>query len=320
MLKLPIGGVKAIPAAKTLNSRSLTPNLEPKLREFLAYCRVEKGLAANTLAAYRRDLTKLGLFAQRRHTAAADLDGAALRAFVDELFAADMAASSVARHLAAIRSFFGYLLRAEYRPDDPSDGLATPRQAKALPKFLSLDEVETLLAKPDRETEIGLRDAAMLELLYATGMRVSELVSVELARVNRDLGVLSTTGKGNKQRLIPVGRSALAVIDEYLDQARPAILKGRASPALFVTARGGPMTRQGFWVLLKKYGLQAGITKALTPHVLRHSFATHLLERGADLRSLQMMLGHADISTTQIYTHVLQERLRAVYDEHHPRS
>jgi integrase/recombinase XerD len=183
-----------------------------------------------------------------------------------------------------------------------------------------LDEVDSLLAAPDEATARGSRDRAMMQLLYATGLRVSELVAVQLNHLNISMGVLRTRGKGDKERLVPVGRQALAAIEGHVERDRPLLLKKRVSPYLFVTGRGGPMTRQAFWKLLKQHGLKAGILKNLTPHVVRHSFATHLLDRGADLRSVQLMLGHADISTTQIYTHVLRERLRSVYDQHHPRS
>ena len=203
---------------------------------------------------------------------------------------------------------------------DPTAELAAPRQWKRLPRFLALDEVDRLLEEPDTSKPLGGRDRAMLQLLYATGLRVSELVSVKRNHLNMELGGVRATGKGGKQRLVPVGRQAVAAGQSYLENDRSRILKGKNSEYLFVTARGSLLTRQAFWNLLRRYGLQAGIAGKLSPHVVRHSFATHLLERGADLRSLQIMLGHADISTTQIYTHVLRERLRKVYDEHHPRS
>ena len=203
---------------------------------------------------------------------------------------------------------------------DPTADIASPRHGKQLPRYLTLDEVDRLLEAPDPAAPLGLRDRAMLQLLYATGLRVSELVSTQRGHLNSGLGFLRMTGKGGKQRLVPVGRVALEAVQTYQQGARDRILKGKHSEYLFVTARGGGLTRQAFWHLLRRYGLKGGVTSRLTPHVLRHSFATHLLERGADLRSLQMMLGHADISTTQIYTHVLRERLRKVYDEHHPRS
>ena len=289
-------------------------------REYLDFCRVEKGLAANSLDAYRRDLARLAAFLGSRGRALEQAAPDDLRAFVDSLYADGMSGRSVARHLSAVRRFYLYLVDRGRILDDPAADLSSPTQWKQLPKFLTLDEVDRLLAAPDPETARGGRDRAMLQLLYATGLRVSELISVEQAHLNLELGVVRTRGKGDKQRLVPVGKQALEAIEDYVERGRAALLKHKTSLYLFVTSRGGPMTRQAFWKLLKRYGLEAKIPKNLTPHVLRHSFATHLLERGADLRSVQTMLGHADISSTQIYTHVLRERLRKVYDSHHPRS
>ncbi len=290
------------------------------IREYIDYCRVEKGLAANTLSAYQRDLERLAAFCEGQGRAVAEADGEALRRFLDSLYRAKLSSRSIARYLASIRNFYLYLLRQGRASVDPTADITAPRQWKQLPKFLTLDEVERLLAAPDPAHPRGGRDRAMLQLLYASGLRVSELVAVELAHLNLELGVLRAHGKGNKQRLVPVGSSALEAIRGYLERDRPRLLKGRPCSFLFVTARGDRLVRQTFWKGLRQHGLRAGITKNLTPHMLRHSFATHLLERGADLRSVQLMLGHADISTTQIYTHVLRERLRKVYDQHHPRS
>jgi integrase/recombinase XerD len=290
------------------------------VQDFVEYCRLEKGLAANTLEAYGRDLAKLAEFCKARRVDIDDVTAADIVAFVDSRYAAGLASRSVARCLATLRSYYRYLLEQEQITVDPTTDLSSPGQWKQLPKFLTLDEVDSLLAAPDEHSARGGRDRAMLQLLYATGLRVSELVGVQLNHLNGSMGVLRTRGKGDKERLVPVGRQALAAIDDYVERDRPLLLKKRVSPYLFVTQRGGPMTRQAFWKLLKQHGLKAGIIKNLTPHVVRHSFATHLLDRGADLRSVQMMLGHADISTTQIYTHVLRERLRSVYDQHHPRS
>lgn len=290
------------------------------VQDFIEYCRLEKGLAGNTLEAYGRDLGKLADFCEPRRVQIDEAAAADIAAFVDSLYGAGLAGRSVARYLATLRSYYRHLLEQERIALDPTTDLASPGQWKQLPKFLTLNEVDSLLAAPDEHAARGGRDRAMLQLLYATGLRVSELVGVQLNHLNGSMGILRTRGKGDKERLIPVGREALAAIDAYVERDRPLLLKRRVSPYLFVTRRGGPMTRQAFWKLLKQYGLQAGITKNLTPHVVRHSFATHLLDRGADLRSVQLMLGHADISTTQIYTHVLRERLRSVYDQHHPRS
>ncbi len=294
--------------------------MQTSIQEYLDYCRVEKGLARNTLAAYRRDLERLARFCERQGRSPLEADADDLRGFVDSLYRGKPAARSIARYIAAVRNFYRYLLRQQRIGEDPTADLRSPKLPAQLPKFLTLEEVDRLLDAPSHTAPLGSRDRAMLQLLYATGLRVSELVSVERMHLNREMGVLRVTGKGGKQRIVPVGREALAAIGAYLDHDRAAILKGKHSGHLFVTARGGPMTRQAFWYLLRKHGPAAGISKRLTPHVMRHSFATHLLERGADLRSLQLMLGHADISTTQIYTHVLRERLREVYDEHHPRS
>jgi integrase/recombinase XerD len=231
-----------------------------------------------------------------------------------------LSARSVARHLVAVRNFFAFLLREGEAAADPTANIDLPRQWRTIPKYLSQAEVERLLAAPDADTAAGLRDRAMLELLYASGPRASELCGVQVRDLNLEVGVLRVTGKGGKQRLIPVGQSAVAAARAYLDSARATLLQGRASGHLFVTTRGLAMTRQAFWRMVRQYGLKAGISRRLTPHLLRHSFATHLLEGGADLRSVQTMLGHADISTTQVYTHVLRSRLRQTVDQHHPRA
>jgi integrase/recombinase XerD len=294
--------------------------LSPLIEEYLNFCRVEKGLADNSLAAYRRDLERLARFCSASGRAPQTAGGEDLRGFLDSLYQAKLSSRSIARYLASARNFYLYLLRQKQIQADPTAQITSPRQWKQLPKFLTLEEVDRLLEAPDPATALGSRDRAMLQLLYATGLRVSELVNLKLGHLNPELGVLRTRGKGNKERLVPVGRSALDAVHSYLGDGRPRLLRKRVSEYLFVTARGGRMVRQTFWHQLRKYGLKAHVSSALTPHVVRHSFATHLLERGADLRSLQLMLGHADISTTQIYTHVLRDRLRQVYDQHHPRS
>jgi len=243
-----------------------------------------------------------------------------LHLYLDHLYQSGLSSRSVARHLTTLRSFYGFLLREGLIENDPTEHLRTPRQWQTIPKFLNLQEIDKIIQAPHVSRPTGLRDRAMMELLYATGLRVSELCRVGVGDLNGELGVLRTMGKGNKQRLVPVGREAIQAVERYLQAGRGALLKGRASRYLFVTARGGCLTRQGFWKLLAGYGRQAGIFHGLTPHVLRHSFATHLLEGGADLRSVQVMLGHADISTTQIYTHVMRSRLRDTVDRHHPRA
>lgn len=282
---------------------------------YLGWCRLEKGLAPNSIDAYRRDLARFALFCRGCDPAEADT----VRRYLDSLYADGMSARSVARHLTTLRNFYQFLVQEGKLTGDPVATFPLPRQWKQLPKFLSLEQVDALLAAPDRGKPLGMRDHAMLELLYATGLRVSELCKVELAAVNLDMGLIRVQGKGRKERIVPVGGSAVRAVAAYLGGTRAALLKGRASRYLFVTRRGDCMTRQSFWNLLKGYGKQAGIWRSLTPHVLRHSFATHLIERGADLRSVQTMLGHADISSTQIYTHVLKARLKAAVEQHHPR-
>jgi integrase/recombinase XerD len=289
------------------------------LREFLNFCRIEKGLSANSLQAYSRDLKRFGGFAGSNPPAIPGRE--TLHLYLNSLYRAGLTGRSVARHLASIRSYYGFLLQEGKIEADPCENIATPKQWQNIPKFLNGQQIDALLDAPDRSRPNGLRDHAMLQLLYAAGLRVSELCTLRMADLEAELGVLRVTGKGDKQRLVPVGAPALAAIDVWLRNGRPALLKKkRASPYLFITARGGAMTRQMFWTLLKNYGKKAGIFHNLSPHVLRHSFATHLLEGGADLRSVQTMLGHADISTTQVYTHVMRSRLRNTVDEHHPRA
>lgn len=295
--------------------------LPAQMSAFLEFCRIEKGLSDNSIQAYSTDLSSFYDFMTERGTAPsgpADLDR--LRAYLDRLYQTGLSPRSVARRLTTLRGFFGFLLREGVIDRDPTEHLRSPRQWQTIPKFLNLQEIEKILGAIDLAKPTGLRDRAMLELLFAAGLRVSELCRVATSDLDGNLGVLRVTGKGNKQRLVPVGKEALRTIDVYVRDGRPAILKGRASRYLFVTARGGPMTRQAFWKLLAIDGKKAGIFRGLTPHVLRHSFATHLLEGGADLRSVQTMLGHADISTTQIYTHVMRSRLRDTVERHHPRA
>src|SRR5712692_5921760 len=294
-------------------------DLQPRITSFLNFCRIEKGLAVNSLEAYRRDLAALEIYCADRHWALEQLSSEQLRDFLDSRYKARLSPRSIARQLVAIRNFYLFLVREGVVTADPTADVSAPRQWKRLPKFLTAEEVNSLLAAPDTKEPLGLRDRAMIELLYATGLRVSELVRVRSGDLDQELGVLRTLGKGNKHRLVPVGRAALEALERY-GAARPRFLRGRSSEYLFVTARGGPLTRQSLWHRLRFYGRKAGLPRALTPHVLRHSFATHLLERGADLRSVQLMLGHADISTTQIYTHVVRDRLRQVFDQHHPRA
>ena len=279
-------------------------NFASQVSAFLDFCRIEKGLSQNSMEAYRRDLEKCMSFAK----VLPDQEG--LRSYIDSLYANGLTGRSIARHMTTLRNFYGFLLREGQIETDPTALLPLPKQWKNLPKYLNTKEVEGLLAAPDETRATGLRDRAMIELLYATGLRVSELCQVQLSDLDQESGLIRVTGKGNKQRIVPVGNQALKAVAEYLAGPRGKLLRGRGSPYLFVTARGTRMTRQAFWKLLAGHGKKVGIFRRLSPHVVRHSFATHLLEGGADLRSVQMMLGHADISTTQIYTHVMRPRLR----------
>jgi integrase/recombinase XerD len=294
--------------------------LSSEISSFLDYCRVEKGLATNTLDAYSRDLKAFAAFsgAGPRPALVPELED--LRLYIDSLYKTGLGSRSIARHLATLRNFYRFLASDGKIKVDPTERLVAPKQWQNIPKFLNREQIDKLLSAPDTAKPTGVRDRAMLELLYATGLRVSELCAVRIADLQFEAGVLRTIGKGNKQRLTPVGKSALAAVREYLQAARPKLLSGRSSPFLFVTARGGRLTRQAFWKLLLGHGKRAGIFHDLTPHVIRHSFATHLLEGGADLRSVQTMLGHSDISTTQIYTHVMRSRLRQTIEQHHPRG
>ena len=286
-------------------------------KSFLDFCRVEKGLSANTLASYRTDLER---FTSKISDSGRSSTPAELTAYVEWLYQDGLAPKSIARHVATLRNYYQFLAREGEIPNDPTEFLTAPRQWSSLPKYLNRSEVEILLQAPPLDKPTGLRDRAMLEVLYATGLRVSELCKLELSAVERSMGVLKVIGKGNKQRVVPFGESAGEALDRYLSEGRPKLLQGRASRHVFVTARGQSMTRQRFWRLLLNHGRRVGIFRHLTPHVVRHSFATHLVEGGADLRSVQVMLGHADISTTQVYTHVARSRLRDIVDRHHPRS
>ena len=294
--------------------------LEADVRTFVSYLRVEKGLSDNTIQAYRRDMGKFVEFAAKRKLRTANIRRADVVDFLATMYARKMDSRSIARHLATIRHFFRFLLLEGIIRDDPAATIEAPRFRKSLPDFLSLEDVGRLLAQPDTSTMVGLRDKAMIELLYSTGLRVSELVGMRTGDMQMEAGSLRCIGKGDKERLVPVGKQALAVVGEYLKIARPELLGNKTCASLFVSKKGRAIDRVTFWKILSHYGRKAGLRKALKPHMLRHSFATHLLDRGADLRSVQMMLGHSDISTTQIYTHVVEERLKQVYKAHHPRA
>lgn len=288
---------------------------------YITYLRDVRRMAPNTIESYARDLSQLAAYAEREGKAIETLDRKDLEAFVRALMASGLSPRSVARLVACVRGYFKFAALEQKLSANPADDLRSPRAWPALPKFLSLEEVDRLLEQPDVSTPRGLRDKALIELLYATGLRVSELITLRAGDLNLEEGHLTCIGKGDKQRMVPMGQAAADWVRRYIRDGRPTLLKKRTSPWLFVNARdGGPLSRVGFWKVLKAYGKSAGLSRDLSPHVLRHSFATHLLERGADLRMIQVMLGHADLSTTQIYTHVLEARLRAVYDRFHPRE
>jgi integrase/recombinase XerD len=292
------------------------------LDEFCDAVWLEDGLAKNTLTSYRRDLTLYAswLAADRQHSLLQAVEADISSYLVYLLQQRRARATSTARGLSSLKRFYRYATREQRMAEDPTLRIDTPKRAPRFPKSLSEGDVEALLAAPDVESVLGLRDRAMLEVLYATGLRVSELVGLKLTEVSLDMGVVRVFGKGNKERLVPLGEEAASWLARFSAEARPGLLAGRSANALFVTARGAGMTRQAFWHLIKRYGNRAIPGKALSPHVLRHAFATHLINHGADLRVVQLLLGHADISTTQIYTHVAQERLKKLHQQHHPRG
>ena len=291
---------------------------------YLNYIKVEKGLAANTLAAYDRDLRKFEAFTEKRGLSLEGVTRDHVVDFLSDLYRLGLDSRSVARHLVSLRNLFRFALGEGALSADPTLNLESPKTRRSLPVYLRMEDVDRLLNQPDASTPNGLRDRAILEVLYSTGLRVSELVNLKVSDLEMRMGCLRCIGKGDKERLVPVGRKALAAVQAYLGKSRPLLLRGheagRAAGWLFVNRFGNRLSRIAVWRLLKAYGRRAGIRARLSPHKLRHSFATHLLERGADLRSVQLMLGHADISTTQIYTHVMQERLKQVYKAHHPRA
>jgi integrase/recombinase XerD len=288
------------------------------LAHFLNYLAVEKGLARNTLESYDRDLRKYLLFMRAKDPG--NITRSDVVSFMAHLSAEGISTPSAARCLAAVRGFHKYLMTDEHASIDPTENIETPRGWKRLPKSLSPVDVDALLGQPDPATRLGLRDKAMLELLYATGLRVSELVGLRLNDINLERGYLVVIGKGSKERAVPLGEIAIAAISRYLRSGRAALLKGGDADQLFVSSRRRGMSRQMFWMRIKHYAGKAGISKTISPHTLRHSFATHMLDNGADLRAVQAMLGHSDISTTQIYTHVSRERLKKVHEKYHPRG
>lgn len=291
------------------------------VKEFINYLAVERGLANNTLDSYNRDLNQFMSFLEKEKVS--EVQKATrnmIMAYLLFLQKRGRATATVSRHLAALKSFYHYLVKEKYIEKDPTVNLESPKLEKKLPRILTVDEVEMLLHQPKGNDPTSLRDKAMLELLYATGIRVSELISLDINHINLEMGYIRCFGKGSKERIVPVGSLARKCVNEYLQKGRAKLIKIRSEQALFVNQHGRRLTRQGFWKIIKKYALRAGIAKEITPHTLRHSFATHLLENGADLRSVQEMLGHADITTTQIYTHLTKGRLKEVYAKSHPRA
>ncbi len=299
--------------------------METTVHVFLNYLKVEKGLALNTILAYGRDLKKFTAFLAKRRI---DQVGAIAREdivdFLSSLYREKLDSRSVARYLVSLRGFFKYALMERLVPSDPTENMESPKTRRSLPTYLRVDEVERLLTFPDAAAPAGLRDRAMLEVLYSTGLRVSELANLRLADLDMRMGCVRCIGKGDKERLVPIGRKAIAAVEEYVSGGRQRFIRpgqpAAHSQVLFLTQRGQKMSRVSIWKILHDYGVKLGFRGRLTPHKLRHSFATHLLEGGADLRSVQLMLGHADISTTQIYTHVVEDRLKQIYKAHHPRA
>lgn len=297
--------------------------MEDQLKDFTHFLIVEKGLAQNTIVSYERDLKSYMQYIRKveQLTSFNDVQRVHIVHFLGHLKEQGKSSRTLARHVASIRAFHQFLLREKVSDHDPSVHIETPQLERSLPKVLSLQEVEILLDSPDASNHYGIRDKAMLELLYATGIRVSELIGLQMEDVHLTMGFVRCIGKGNKERIIPIGKTAITALDRYIEKGRPHFIsKKQRDNALFLNHHGKQLTRQGFWKILKKIVREAGIEKELTPHTLRHSFATHLLENGADIRAVQEMLGHADISTTQIYTHVTKTRLKDVYSQFHPRA
>jgi integrase/recombinase XerD len=296
-------------------------SVDAYLDNFFNYLMVEKGLSKNTIESYSRDLQKFITYLEKNnHAEVSRVTNLEIMSFLVEVKSQGLSSKSTGRNLSAVRMFFKFLVQEGYLDIDPSINIESPKIRPNLPSVLSIAEVDSLLSQPDVKTTRGLRDRAMLELLYATGVRVSELVNLKLTSINFDVGYIIAFGKGSKERIIPLGDTANHYLKEYLATARPKHAKEMISSVLFLNPSGKKFSREGFWKMLKRYALKAGINKKLSPHTLRHSFATHLLERGADLRSVQIMLGHVDIATTQIYTHITQERLKKVHKQYHPRA
>jgi len=299
--------------------------MDTSIHVFLSYLRVEKGLSQNTILAYGRDLKRFAVFlATRRKNMVDAVNREDVVDFLSHLYRQKLDSRSVSRYLVSLRSFFKYALAEELVRKDPTENLESPKIRQSLPSYLRKEEVERLMSAPSPNTPVGLRDRAMLEVLYSTGLRVSELLNLRISDMDMRMGCVRCIGKGDKERLVPIGRKAIAAVEAYLAGARPKLLRWGAPPphnhVLFLTVAGRRLSRITIWKILHDYGVKLGLRGRLTPHKLRHSFATHLLEGGADLRSVQLMLGHADIATTQIYTHVVEERLKEIYKAHHPRA
>lgn len=295
--------------------------METIIEEYLKFIQIEKGLSENTIGAYRRDLKKYQLYMQEQKIAHIGfIDRQTIQECLGSLIDQGASAKSIARFISTIRSFHQFALREKNAAKDPTVLIETPKYEKKLPDVLDVEEVIQLLETPDLTKNNGYRDRTILELLYATGMRVTELIQIEIDDVNLIMGFVKVFGKGNKERIIPLGDTVIEYLDTYINNVRPQLLKKTVTNVLFLNLHGRPLTRQGIWKLIKQYGLRANINKTLTPHTLRHSFATHLLENGADLRAVQEMLGHSDISTTQLYTHVSKTQIRQMYNQFHPRA
>ncbi|MFQ6084018.1 MAG: site-specific tyrosine recombinase XerD [Candidatus Aminicenantia bacterium] len=290
------------------------------IKSFTDYLSIEKGLTENTINSYQRDLVKLYFFLQKKKCSFEKATEKELIGFIHYLSKSNISSRSIARMISALKSFYKFLILEGVILKNPAINLSSPKLWLSLPKYLTPEEVDKLLSLPDESSKLGLRDKAMLELMYATGLRVSELISLKINDLNLDNGFVRCKGKGGKERIVPLGQTATKKIKKYLETSRPKLLKGIESNLLFINYRGEGLTRQGFWKIIKSYALKIGLINKITPHILRHSFATHLLEKGADLRSVQLMLGHSQITTTQIYTHITRERLKKIYDKYHPRA
>jgi integrase/recombinase XerD len=307
-------------AAGNAPASARRPDSDAFVAEYLDHLRVERGLAENSLIAYGHDLSRLLAYAHDRRKHVLELRQRDLTDFIARLREGGLSARSAARAVHAVRGMYRFAVRESRIEADPMENLKAPRAFQALPRYLTSAQVDTLLAAPDVAKPLGIRDRAILEVLYATGLRVSELIGLRPGDLDMEVGLLTCFGKGRKERLVPLGRTARKWVERYLEVRDTLGRRRPPGPELFLNQRGGRLSRMGLWGVVRRHAVTAGVERTLTPHVLRHSFATHLLERGADLRALQAMLGHADISTTQIYTHVTQERLRKVYDRYHPRA